>query len=349
MRMHRTARFILLAALAIACGANAGEVAVRDEIFGNREAAEMVLKARACDPAFARSGSANREQAVSLYEQAMALQPGAKINAALAARIASLYAYYENDAEDAHPVLPEAARWWKRCTRETDRKQLLWGQAHVGLACALFLSGEAHKAVEAYEATLELDAEGIEWPRWKVKPDTRTESGKQGVDAELRRIRKTAREFRVKAIDNIHYALVRVDGARALTTLLALAEEHKGTDVGARASQLAAKLMKGPRASPYRYKDLDSPGQAKPPEPSEGPASHESAGVTATAKEPTPSSATPAAEARRRREQAGGAHSPALPSGPSSRVLAALAAVGAGMIVVVVLLVLRARSARRGP
>ena len=116
---------------------------------------------------------------MALYEKAMALQPGAKINAVVANRIAQLYGYYGDRRRGIRPDYAKALQWWSRCIEETDPKQILWAEAHMGLGCMRVLVGKPRESAADFKAILDLDVIGVEWPPWKVKPDTATEHGKR--------------------------------------------------------------------------------------------------------------------------------------------------------------------------
>lgn len=271
MSLTCTAIVGLMLALGLASVAQAEQVVVRDQIFGSREAADMVMKARSYNPRFAQEANRDREKARALYEKAMALQPGAKINAALANRIAQMYAWYANPAKGTRPEPATAAYWWRRCINETNRRQLLWGHAHMGLGCASFLSGKPCEAAAALKAILELDVLNVEWPAWKVKPNVEHESARRCFELEMIRVRDRAEQMQIKAVDTLQYVLVRTDGASAVSALVEIAAEYEGLPVGAHARRLAGKTLKDSRASLYRYRGLDGAaledllGQAAPP------------------------------------------------------------------------------------
>jgi len=227
------------------------EVALREEILGSREAAAAVLRARRLDPRFARLKRFDREAAVAAYEQAMVLQPQAKINADLANRVAQLYAFSKS------PDRAKAVAWWRRCIAQTAPDQLLWARAHMGIGCATFLAGRPKEAVEAFSAILELDPDRVEWPDWRVRPDPRLPSGRRILGEEMARIRKEAAAIKIKAVEKIHYVLVRHDGAAAVSAMIDVAKQHAGSPVAARASELARQSIRDSRPSLYRYRDLD--------------------------------------------------------------------------------------------
>lgn len=257
--------------LAMEVGALAAEVIVRDEIFGSEAAAQMVMQARGFDPRSAGPANADRDKAVALYEKAMALQPGAKINALLANRIAELYGYYGNRQKGIYPDHAKALQWWTRCLEETNNKQILWAEAHMGIACMRVLAGKPRDSADDFRTILNLDVIGVEWPQWNVKPDTMTAAGRERYEREMIRLRDRAEELHVNAVEKIEYVLVRVDGAAAVSTLLGIAKEYKGLPAGDRAAELAQAVLKRPGASAYRYRDTEGaikrelPGAVKRP------------------------------------------------------------------------------------
>lgn len=249
--------------------ARCGEVVVGNEILGGKEAADLILQARSFDPNFARSEKADRDQAAAFYERAIAIQPGAKINAVLADRVAQIYAFYEDRKKGIRPDPAKAVSWWGRCIEMTTPRQLLWGQAYMGMGCASFTSGRAQAAADAFRAILKLDPEQMELPDWRVWSPGQAEQEKA-------RVRELAKQLRLKAIDKVHYALIRADGAVAVAALLDIAKAHKGTPVGQHASLLAAKTMREAKTSIFRHTSValtpmdDLTGPAKESESAEG-------------------------------------------------------------------------------
>jgi len=126
--------------------AAAPQVVIRGEIYENRTAEDTVRKARSFDPFYAARGREDRDKAIALYEEAIALQPGARINAVLADRIAELYAFYECRERGIRPDRAKAASWWERCIELTDPSQRMWAEAHMGLGGSLLLSGNPEQA-----------------------------------------------------------------------------------------------------------------------------------------------------------------------------------------------------------
>ena len=212
------------------------------EIFGNPEAADMVQQARSFDPAHSRT--ADRDKAIELYEKAIALQPGARINAELAHRIAQLYSHYADPRLGIRAEPAKSVQWWQRTIQETNPRQLLWACAHMGLGCNKFISKEPNAGVAAFRAILTLDPDKIELPDWKAWPDPSTEHGRRQREEELARLRKDAHKIRVKAVEKIHYVMMRADRKAAAVTLLRIAKQYEGTPVGQRAAELADDALK---------------------------------------------------------------------------------------------------------
>lgn len=117
------------------------------EVYANIEAAELVEQARSFDPMYCAQDRRNRDKAIMFYEKAIAAQPGASINAAIANRIAQLYAFYEDKASNVHPIATKAAHWWNRSIEGTSPKQLLWAQAQMGIASASIMGRDWTSAI----------------------------------------------------------------------------------------------------------------------------------------------------------------------------------------------------------
>lgn len=84
---------------------------VNHEVFENETAAKLVQEARSYDPNFAADGEVDRAKSVALYEQAMAAQPGGRINGELTHRIAQLYTFYYAEDGSFGPDLEKAGQW----------------------------------------------------------------------------------------------------------------------------------------------------------------------------------------------------------------------------------------------
>jgi tetratricopeptide (TPR) repeat protein len=128
---------------------------------------ELVRKARQFDPLYCRPEMRDRDQAVSLYQQAIEAQPGANLNAAIADRIAQLYAFYANKEQGVSPDPIRAAEWWERCLQSTDSTQLLYAQAHAGLASSAVMLRRLEESLEHYDEILKLDPDSVQLATWK--------------------------------------------------------------------------------------------------------------------------------------------------------------------------------------
>jgi len=220
-----------------------------DEICDNQEAADAVMKARSFDPMTAQQANRDRDKAVFWYEKAISLQPGAKINALLANRIAQMYATYMNREKGVRPVPTKAAEWFTRCIEMTNPKQLLWGQAHIGLASAGVMRGEHYldgggSAISFYKRVLEMNPDEVELPVWTAWPEDRSDYRMM----ELARVRIRVRHIRVLVVEKIYYVASRTDRAAAIAEMQKIARDFKGTPPAKRAEELIQKALKaGPR------------------------------------------------------------------------------------------------------
>lgn len=229
--------------LAAVSAAPAAEVGVRDEIFGSKEAAELVVQARA---------KRDRDAAVALYEEAIALQPGAPINAHLAATIARAYAHYADKKKGIRADPVRAATWWRRAIEWSNPRQFVWAEAQANLGCALFLTGDPRAAAERFQAVLEIDPAAMVLPRWKRRPSPDSPAAGKALEA----LRQRAAKARIKAVDNVHYVLSRLDGAEAAQALAGIAKQHQGTPVGEHARQVLAQAIQAPASRLYKYRGL---------------------------------------------------------------------------------------------
>jgi len=342
----------LVAALAHAGGLVCAEAIVKGEIFGNREAAEAIMKARSFDPRFCSREDADREKAVTFYQKAIALQPGAKMNAWIAARIAQLYAYYGDRTKGVRAEPRKALPWWQRCIQETNPRQLLWAEAQAGLGSASFLTGDPETAAEAFRAILALEPETMELPDWRVWPHGDTEARRTRLEGERARVRQKADRARTKAVDNLYYVLIRYDGAAAVSAMADIAHDHRGTAVAEQATKLLAKALNSESSSIYRYRGLpeavrEELSRLAELEEARGVSSAREARAT-VAGDGKPPGPAPAGAAGATEEPVGrkGARSPFRWSGGRTLVLALLpVAIVAGIAILI--LVRRAAVARR--
>jgi tetratricopeptide (TPR) repeat protein len=273
----------LAAVLAIAGTAPAAEFTVRDEIFGSKEAADMVRQARTYDPMYAKTG-VDRGKAIELYEKAISLQPDAPMNACLANRIAQLYAIPYDPKRGTRPDRAKAVEWWRRCTEYSNPCQLLWAQAHMGIGCTMLLGGKPETAADEFETILGLDILDIKWPAWRKKPDLAHPAGRENYEREMIRLRDEAEKISLQAVDKVHYALVRWDGAEAAKRLARIAREYEGLPVGDRAQQLARQALAEGSRSVFRSREL----ARTPPDDVLGPPAHacDAKGTPAAASSP---------------------------------------------------------------
>jgi hypothetical protein len=142
------------------------------EIYGTAAAKELVREARKFDPMLSQVDLRDRDKAARLYERAIDAQPGAKINAQLANRIAQMYAFNEDRARGITTNRELARWWWERCLEMTNPRQLLWAQALMGL--------------NRYDEILGIDASQIELDDWRTWP--------QGDSAKATAIRRRERD-----------------------------------------------------------------------------------------------------------------------------------------------------------
>ncbi|MGC1272603.1 MAG: hypothetical protein WBC44_02760 [Planctomycetaceae bacterium] len=167
-------------------------------IYANATAEDLVRQARHYDPMFTRQEQHDRDKAVGLYKQAIEAQPGAKVNAALANRIAQLYAFYENRKKGIRPDPDQAAMWWKRCLESTDTTQLLWAQAQMGLASTGVMRQTPESSLSPLNEILKLDPIKIKLDNWKESSYESSQWHRQ----ELERLRQELRDLQVNVRDD---------------------------------------------------------------------------------------------------------------------------------------------------
>jgi tetratricopeptide (TPR) repeat protein len=324
-------------------------VVVRGEVYENPRAKDMVRKARWFDPLYAARGKENRDKAIALYEEAIGLQPGASINAALADRIAELYAFYECRERGIRPDWGKAASWWERCIELTDPRQRMWAEAHMGLGGSLLLSGHPEQAVAAYRAILDVNVEELECPRWQRAAGKQLENGTPADPSRMARSREAVRRIKRKAVGKIYYVLIRVDGAAAVSTMLEIAKQHDGTPVGADAKQLAEKALADGRVSLYRYRELEDALAEKLLARAEASSSRASSAEAAAAQKPPASGSQRWDGARQDPGQAATQPPSDGHTGPSLARVIGLIAAGAAILIGAAFLIRRAIIARRVP
>lgn len=178
------------------------------EIYGNANAKRLVEEARKFDPMFCLEDQRDRDKAVLLYQQAIDAQPGAKINAMLANRVAQLYAFYADRKKNVTPVRSNARKWWKRCLESTNPRQLLWAQAQMGLICT---AADSKSAIAACDNILKIDANQIELDNWKSWPEgdqskTLRDRKKDELRKQIVKIQSLAKEKRSRIEEQIKLA-----------------------------------------------------------------------------------------------------------------------------------------------
>lgn len=244
-----------------------------NEIYGSQQAADLVAEARQFDPMFCPRGQADRDKAALLYEKAMAAQPGAKLNAPLADRVAQLYAFYADREKKVSPIRGKAAYWWCRCVEITSPRQLLWAQAQMGLASMGAIGRDRMSALARYEAILNMDVAQVELPDWQVWPDGKSEQGKALLEREQARLEESAARIQARAVEKQFYVLCRVDKSAALEALGNAAAKHRGTQAGERASDMMDDIRKRAGGDPWALPDLmtkSTGGQEPEPSPPHG-------------------------------------------------------------------------------
>ena len=236
----------VLAALALPEAAHASEdvqekliVGRNNDIYGTQEAADLVSEARKFDPMTCPRGKADRDQAALLYEKAIAAQPGAKLNAPLANRIAQMYAFYANKERTVRPIHSKARLWWERCADFTNPQQLLWGQAQMGLTNVAAIDRDRLSPLDRCNKILEMDVSQVKLPDWKVWPEDSSDRSKALLERERARLRKSMERIRGRAVEKQFYILSHTSKAAALEAMRDLASRYKGTPAGDRASDLA--------------------------------------------------------------------------------------------------------------
>jgi len=231
------------------------------EIYDTQEAADLVAEARTYDPISCPRERADRDKAALLYEKAIAAQPGARINAPLANRIAQLFAFYEDKEKKARPIRSKASQWWNRCLEFSTPKQLLWAQAQMGLASMAVIGGDHRSALAAYNKILDMDLSQVELPDWKVWPDGSSDRGKAALEQERARLRESSEGVQARAAAKQFYVLCRISKSAALVALQDAATRYKGTKAGDRASDMMTQIRKRAGTDPWALPDLMLAGE----------------------------------------------------------------------------------------
>lgn len=338
--------YVLCLALGVYGSAGAAEVNIAGEMFGNAEAANTVAQARSFDPMFVPLEKADRDRAAELYEKTMALQPGARVNAVLANRVAQLYAYYRDPKRGIAPVPARAIHWWKRCSEEATPAQLLWGEAQMGVGCTCSVARNPNEAIAAFKAILDWDTEKLKPPDWRAPIRASAALTQRVLEKQVARVRSEAEQLQIAAVDMIRYIQIRVDGATTVSSLLEIARQHKGTPLGRHAAQLAEATLRKPGEAIYRHEGLGLASVDEllaPSKPSEK-LSPTSAGIPRTRTTPLPDAQKPREDAVSGDEARGGYGD----AGAEERnwLVAVYVALLVGTVVGVAVLMWRARGAR---
>jgi tetratricopeptide (TPR) repeat protein len=267
-------------------------VGAEKEIFATPEAADLAVQARAHDPLYCPREQRDRDQAARLYERAIAAQPGARINARLADRIAQMYAFYEDKEKGVVPDRNKAHDWWRRCLELTGSHQLVWAQAQMGLASVAVIGRNAQAALAAYNRILEIDVNQVVLPDWRAWPEDNSESSQALLERERAQVRESLAGLQGRAVEKLFYVLSQASRIGALGVLENLAARRRGTPVGDRAAALIAKIHQeagvpaldllettsAPATEPVRSMTLPSPAQGPEGRASPRPAPAEASG-----------------------------------------------------------------------
>jgi hypothetical protein len=217
-----------------------------EEIFGNREAAEKGREAAELERKWG-GDSRSRGKVVKAYEEAISLQPGAAINAALAGRIAGMYAFSPDAARGASD--PEKAKaWWKKAQAWAEPGTVLFYESMFRVAEA-----EKSKEVGIFQRIIEVDEKKMAWPSWRVmKGEIRGEmedgwlvsqpeaEGSAFYEAEMRPVREELGRLQLKAAERIGLIVEakhemndpRVSNQRVRSELKEWAKRYEGREVG---------------------------------------------------------------------------------------------------------------------
>ncbi len=221
-----------------------GSVIVGEEIFGNEAAARKVVEARTYDPMSCPEDRRNRDNAISLYIEAIALQPNAPINAALANRIAQMYASYLDPKTGVEPDPAKAAEWWERAATMADRRNLLWAQLQMGLASAHVMDRDPVPAIEACKRIIAINPEELQLPAWRTMGSPKFSAADQARwrQDQLEPLRARGAEIRLEAVDQLAIACNRLGPEAKAAILDDIASKYHGTPVGDMARSLRPKL-----------------------------------------------------------------------------------------------------------
>ncbi len=206
-------------------------------IFGNKQAAELFKQARFHDPNWCKQENRDIRRTIAFYEQVIAAQPGAKINAMIANRIGQLYGFTSNPKKGVKTDQVKAAQWWARTIEYSEPTQLIWAQAHIGSASAGVIRGKGKTAVESYRAILDVDPKTVQPRNWEVV--RAPINSKYYLDL-VAREQDRYRGAQTRAVEKIHYVLSRRDKVAALQEMQRIAEKYAGSHIGDKAQQILA-------------------------------------------------------------------------------------------------------------
>jgi len=243
---------VLVASLCLVAGYLSGQtstsaygpaegVIVGDEIYDNEVAANFAKRARKYDsPPNLRER--NLAMAVQYYSAAIDAQPGAKINAALANRIAQIYAFTTEPGGNWKNDRMKALQWWRRCRDMVSQDQLLWAECHIPMGA--FISSDAESALVAYEPVLSMDPDTLRLPDWKVWPDADTERGRRQLESEMANLRKRVEGVRRLAVRKVLRVCKRKEPEAAVATLYKLIEDYPDSPVAHEAAKLIRQELR---------------------------------------------------------------------------------------------------------
>lgn len=186
-------------------------------VYGTLKAQDLVLQARQFDPEYVADGRRDRDKAIDLYAKSIDAQPGAVLNAVLANRIAQMYAFFEDRKSGVRAEPAKAAEWWEKCLGYSDRTQLLWAQAQMGLASSGVMQSNLDSSLGRIETILELNPESIQLDNWKqtsfaVQPEWH-ESEILRLQQELRDLQNSARK-NTEYLNKVKTSRTRIASAR---------------------------------------------------------------------------------------------------------------------------------------
>jgi hypothetical protein len=218
---------------------------VRDnKIWGTKEAADLVQMAQEFEPGGA---TPNREKVITLYTQAIAAQPGARINAHLCEHVAQLLTFIDFPG-GIKPDPVRAKDWWKKCIESSDPNQLLWAQAQMGAASSSVMRRDMETALDAYKAILSVDASKLTLPDWQELPPEDTEWGKEARQQLRAQIEQSVPDMKNIAIERIcGLYLGRYGPEAAIESMKQIADQYAGTPVEKRALELQKQVAKNPK------------------------------------------------------------------------------------------------------